>query len=79
MRNITENFKLGFGSFVDKTVSPYVRTEYVNGHFLIIIDVIILHCVCFSSSSEQPCGQSNLKLVCAQNSLSNTINCFLCT
>lgn len=27
MRNITTNFKLGFGSFVDKTVSPYVRTE----------------------------------------------------
>ncbi|EDO45831.1 predicted protein, partial [Nematostella vectensis] len=27
MKNITKNFKLGFGSFVDKTVSPYVRTE----------------------------------------------------
>lgn len=27
MRNITKNFRLGFGSFVDKTVSPYIRTE----------------------------------------------------
>lgn len=27
MRNITKNYKLGFGSFVDKTVSPFVRTE----------------------------------------------------
>lgn len=28
MKDITTNFKLGFGSFVDKAVSPFVRTEY---------------------------------------------------
>ena len=28
MQVITKNFKLGFGSFVDKAVSPFVRTEY---------------------------------------------------
>ncbi|XP_029179548.2 integrin beta-1 [Acropora millepora] len=27
MKEITSNFKLGFGSFVDKAVSPFVRTE----------------------------------------------------
>lgn len=27
MKNITKNSKLGFGSFVDKTVSPYIRVE----------------------------------------------------
>lgn len=27
MTNITAKFKLGFGTFVDKTVSPFVRTE----------------------------------------------------
>jgi protocadherin alpha len=26
MRKITSNFKLGFGSFVDKVVMPYVST-----------------------------------------------------
>lgn len=26
MRNITSNFRLGFGSFVDKVVMPYVST-----------------------------------------------------
>jgi len=26
MRNITSNFRLGFGSFVDKVVMPYVNT-----------------------------------------------------
>lgn len=26
MQNITSNFRLGFGSFVDKTVMPYVST-----------------------------------------------------
>lgn len=26
MKNITSNFKLGFGSFVDKVVMPYVST-----------------------------------------------------
>lgn len=26
MRNITSNFKLGFGSFVDKVLMPYVST-----------------------------------------------------
>lgn len=26
MRNITSNFRLGFGSFVDKIVMPYVST-----------------------------------------------------
>lgn len=26
MRNITTNFRLGFGSFVDKVVMPYVST-----------------------------------------------------
>lgn len=26
MQNITSNFKLGFGSFVDKVVMPYVST-----------------------------------------------------
>lgn len=26
MRNLTSNFRLGFGSFVDKTVMPYVST-----------------------------------------------------
>lgn len=31
MKEITTNFKLGFGSFVDKAVSPFVRTEY--GYF----------------------------------------------
>ncbi|KAK3724971.1 hypothetical protein QZH41_005870, partial [Actinostola sp. cb2023] len=25
MQNITKNYQLGFGSFVDKTVSPYTR------------------------------------------------------
>ena len=29
MKNITKNYQLGFGSFVDKTVSPFIRTEYV--------------------------------------------------
>ena len=29
MQNITKNYKLGFGSFVDKTVTPFLRTEYV--------------------------------------------------
>ena len=26
MQNITKNFRLGFGSFVDKVVMPYVST-----------------------------------------------------
>lgn len=26
MRNITSNFRLGFGSFVDKVLMPYVST-----------------------------------------------------
>lgn len=26
MRNITRNFRLGFGSFVDKVLMPYVST-----------------------------------------------------
>lgn len=26
MKNITSNFRLGFGSFVDKVVMPYVNT-----------------------------------------------------
>ena len=26
MQNLTSNFRLGFGSFVDKTVMPYVST-----------------------------------------------------
>lgn len=26
MKNITSNFRLGFGSFVDKVVMPYVST-----------------------------------------------------
>ena len=26
MQNITSNFRLGFGSFVDKVVMPYVST-----------------------------------------------------
>lgn len=26
MQNITSNFRLGFGSFVDKVVMPYVNT-----------------------------------------------------
>ena len=26
MKNITKNFRLGFGSFVDKVVMPYVST-----------------------------------------------------
>lgn len=29
MKNITKDYQLGFGSFVDKTVSPFIRTEYV--------------------------------------------------
>lgn len=27
MKNITKDYQLGFGSFVDKTVSPFIRTE----------------------------------------------------
>lgn len=33
MRNITSNFRLGFGSFVDKVLMPYVSTvpkKWVN-------------------------------------------------
>ena len=26
MKNITRDFRLGFGSFVDKTVTPYIST-----------------------------------------------------
>lgn len=43
MRNITTNFKLGFGSFVDKTVSPYVRTEYVISYNLCNYIVYAVH------------------------------------
>lgn len=39
MRNITSNFRLGFGSFVDKVVMPYVSTVpkkwvFINKHAL---------------------------------------------
>jgi integrin beta 1 len=30
MRQITRNFRLGFGSFVDKTTLPFIRTSQVE-------------------------------------------------
>lgn len=45
MQNITRDFRLGFGSFVDKTVTPYISTvpsKYVKQyslslHFLVVL------------------------------------------
>lgn len=40
MQNITSNFRLGFGSFVDKVVMPYVNTmpkKYVNIKLLFLV------------------------------------------
>ena len=45
MSNITENFQLGFGSFVDKKTMPYVSTvpeKSVTPDFYIIIIIIII-------------------------------------
>ena len=39
MGSITSNFRLGFGSFVDKTVAPYVSShddKLVNVNFLFV-------------------------------------------
>ncbi|XP_036320134.1 integrin beta-PS [Rhagoletis pomonella] len=43
MRNITSNFRLGFGSFVDKVLMPYVSTIPKN-----------YHSACLNSGSEIP-------------------------
>lgn len=40
MKNITSKYQLGFGSFVDKVLMPYVLTfpeKYVPDDFIIII------------------------------------------
>lgn len=39
MKRITSNFRLGFGSFVDKVLMPYVSTipkKWVSGQFIIL-------------------------------------------
>ena len=52
MQNLTSNFRLGFGSFVDKVVMPYVSTVPQKVYLLFFIRLAPLVPTCFSWRSH---------------------------